>query len=78
MNTPLTNEQLDQIAQVFGIQRKATIKIRDGYVSLTDKVWWRSADGPQQVVAGNHLINIGEYPGLYSIQKPEIKITYVN
>ena len=73
----LTDEQLDQIAQVFHLNRHATIKVRDGFVAKDDRVWWWCESGPQQVSVVNHLTNIQEFPNVYSIKEPQIKITYV-
>jgi hypothetical protein len=36
----LTDEQLDQIAQAFNLNRRAIIKVRDGFVAPDDAVWW--------------------------------------
>lgn len=78
MTTLLTDEQLDQIAQVFGIKRKATIKVRDGFVETDDVVWWWCESGPQRVSTSNHLSNIKEFPNAYSIKEPRTKVIYID
>jgi hypothetical protein len=78
MTTLLTDEQLDQIADVFGIERKATMKVRDGFVRPTDAVWWWCESGPQRVTASLHMANIKEFPNAYSIKEPRTKVTYID
>lgn len=77
MSSLLTNEQLDQIAQVFHLDRKATIKVRDGFVSPDDVVWWWCENGPQKVSVSIHMDNIKEFPNVYSIKEPRTKVQYV-
>ena len=73
----LTDEQLDQIAQVFNLNRRAIIKVRDGFVAPDDAVWWWCETGPQRVTASLHITNIKEFPNVYSIKEPQTKIIYV-
>jgi hypothetical protein len=78
MSTLLTDEQLDQIAQVFNLNRKATIKVRDGFIAPDDMVWWWSENRPEKVIASRHLENIKEFPNVYSIKEPRTKIIYLD
>lgn len=52
------------------------LPVRDGYVGHKTKVWWRSDDGPQLVVAEMDWGNIAEFPEAYQLAKPQVKITY--
>lgn len=74
-----TEEQLNELATVFGLTRVETLPVRDGVVSKTCKVWWRYEEGPEQVVAGDpsHWGNIRDYPSAYQLAKPQIKMTYL-
>lgn len=67
-----TEEQLQELETLYGLQRKDTLPIKDGYVSKTSKVWWRGANGPEHVKAEEHWDNIQKYPQLYSFIRPKI------
>lgn len=53
-----------------------TLQIRDGFVEPTDKIYWRSEDGPEHVTASVHWANIKEFPELYSFARPTHRIVY--
>lgn len=74
-----TEEQLKELATVFGLTRAETLPVRDGVVSKTCKVWWRGNDGPELVVAGDptHWENVRNYPSAYQLTKPKMKLTYL-
>ena len=73
-----TKEQLTEIATVFGLTFVEILPVRDGHVTKTTKVWWRSDDGPELVEAGDpeHWRNIERYPGSYQLARPKINIQY--
>lgn len=75
----LTVEDLKQIAEVFGLDMPNTIKVKDGYVKATDKVWWWAEEGPQFVSLTDHthLSNVKDYPEVYSINRPAYKVEYL-
>lgn len=72
----LTQEQLDQIATVFNLERTETLPVRDGVVGKKSLVWWRCNEGAVNVKAENHWDNIARYPDLYQIAEPKVKIVY--
>jgi len=73
-----TEEQLNEIATVFGLARRTNLlKVSDGYVSLCDKVWWHRDSGPMHQEARFHTENIKNFPELYSIKEPKTKVTYL-
>lgn len=72
-----TNDQLDEIATVFGLRRKTDVlPIKDGVVSKDQKVWWRGEDGPEFVIAEKEWDNIRHYPEIYSHVRPAGKFVY--
>lgn len=75
-----TQEQLKELEQIYGLKRVGTIKVRDGYISPGDMVWWRCNSGPQHVNsnAENHLANILDHPQVYQISEPIRKTIYVD
>lgn len=76
MTALLTQEQLNQIANTFGLQAKETFKVRDGIVAIDDKVWWRSSDGPEHVTVRGSLRSIKASPDLYQIACPVATVVY--
>ena len=58
---------------VYRVKPQKAIKVRDGFVSTEDKVWWHCADGLELVLVDDHIWNIEDYPRLYSINKPEYR-----
>lgn len=78
-----TSEDIQELSRIFGITPVAVekFKVKDGFVQLGDKVWWASEDGPEHVIVTyNELVNIRQYPEIYSIAEPlfieEVKIIY--
>lgn len=75
----LTEEDLKFIEKTFGLKRVAeTIQVRDGMLSRGEMVWWRCVDGPEHVNSEYDWRNIIAYPQAYSINKPKIKVEYLN
>jgi len=80
----LTDKDLDQIADAFGLNRLDKIPvedgsrpIKDGRVRLGDRIWWRGEYGPMQVTADRvNWDNILDFPELYSHAKPKTKLVY--
>ena len=76
-----TKEQIEELSQVFGLDIKSSVeemfKVRDGYVSIGDMVWWHSEDGPKYDKVCTQVRNIKKYPEYYSINKPEYAIEYI-
>lgn len=54
------------------------ITISDGMVCRESYVWWKYENGPESVNAGDHWVNIREYPELYSFRKPRYTVTYLD
>lgn len=75
-----TEEQLKELEQVFDLKRKATIKVRDGYVCPDDMVWWRGEGACEHVKANDpsHARNIQKYPNRYQICKPRMRVEYMD
>jgi len=73
-----TEEQLTEIATVFGLTFVESLPVRDGRVTKTTKVWWRSSEGPELVEAGHpsHWCNIELYPGSYQLVRPKVNLQY--
>ena len=73
-----TKEQLTEIATSFGLTFVECRPVRDGRVTKTTKVWWRSAEGPELVEAGhpNHWRNIELYPDSYQLARPKVNLQY--
>lgn len=76
-----TLAELKELATFFNLEmpvdhivRAGLLPVRDGHVDKTDKVWWRSAQGPEHVLAGDssHWQNISNFPHVYSLAKPSI------
>lgn len=79
-----SQEQVDFIKHKYDIDVSSDVdvyKVRDGYVSIGDKVWWRSAQGPVQVdfVESNlqHFENIKNSPNYYQVSEPTFQISYI-
>ena len=75
--TLLTEAQLNQIATVFGLKKREYFPVRDGYVTIDDKVWWRCETGPEHVEVRKHIHNLKEFPQAYQLAQPRTKITYL-
>ena len=74
-----TEEQLRELETTFGLIRQETLPVRDGVVARNDKVWWRSANGPEYVsVHAMHWENIKNFPSAYQIAEPKTAITYLD
>lgn len=73
----LTEEQLNQIATVFGLKAKKHFPVRDGYVTEDDKVWWRCENGPEHVLVKQHMHDLLEFPQAYQLARPQTKIVYL-
>lgn len=77
-----TEEQLQELETVFALKRVESLPVRDGRVTKSCDVWWRSVAGPERVRAGItvHWENIRLYPDAYQIAKPKtnIKVTYLD
>ena len=75
-----TKEEIEELSQVFGIEIKSSVeemlKIRDGYVSLDDMVWWHSNEGPKYDKVSIQIENIKRYPEYYSIEEPAYTVKY--
>ena len=65
-----TPEQLQELEERFNLRPKT--KVRDGFISRGDFVWWRGECGPEHVSSsnGSHWGNMLEYPNVYQIAKP--------
>lgn len=53
--------------------------IRNGHqVDKDTKVWWRAADGPQQVTGNNgtHWENMRQFPEMYQLHEPKWTYSY--
>lgn len=76
--TNFTEAQLTEIATAFGLTFVESLPVRDGRVTKTTKVWWRSAEGPELVEAGHpdHWRNIELYPGSYQLARPKVDLQY--
>lgn len=75
-----TEEQPKELATVSDLTRAETLPVRDGVVTKTSEVWWRSADGPEKVVAGDpiHWENIKKFPDYYQMARPSVHVEYLN
>lgn len=53
-------------------------KVRDGWTTPNQQIWWLSEDGPEPCIAGgpDHVRNVLEYPSAYSIARPNYRIVY--
>lgn len=71
-----TEEQLQELAVVFGLSRVQTYQVRDGLVRESDFVWWRSEEGPRRVKVSEHLENLRAYPEVYQVNQPSIRVEY--
>lgn len=83
--TDVTFEDLPRVSRAGGetwVQgwvriEPESLPVRDGRVRKTDMVWWRHDREPMHVKAcGTHWENIREYPHLYQIEKPCMRMTY--
>jgi hypothetical protein len=73
-----TEEQLEELAQAFGLNRVKNIQVRDGWASKDQLIWWRSVTGPEQCRASDpeHAENIKKFPDAYCVHKPTFKVVY--
>ena len=72
----LTFDSLESLSQAISeglvsLKQEKTIRVKDGWVNLEDKVWWHGEYGPEEVLVDNDMYNIRVYPEIYSIKKPE-------
>ena len=69
-----TEEQLDHLEKVFGLERKDIdrLPVSDGSVKRTSMVWWWNSQGPEHVLADDNWANIKAYPNFYSLAKPRV------
>lgn len=79
-----TNEQKEFLKEIYNIDisgAENTYKVRDGYVTVGDTVWWRASTGPVQVIFTEenspHFENIKANPDLYQIATPQY-VTSIN
>lgn len=75
-----TEEQLQELATIFGLERAGDVlPVRGGVVNRNTKVWWRSENGPELVLAGSasHWTNIKNFPSAYQLTKPHYQIEYL-
>jgi hypothetical protein len=75
-----TEEQITELERIFGIKaQEGAITIRTGIAYPGDKVWWRGAEGPEEVVLdASHLRNAKDYPQVYQHHRPAIKVQYID
>lgn len=76
-----TQEQMQEIAQYFNLEIPIMLKVKDGFVKIGDKCWWRCEDGPQEFTVeedNDHWDNMLKYPNAYQIEKPNYVISYVD
>lgn len=74
-----TPEQLKEIQiEVSRVSGKPVVAISDGWVhpDQEEKVWWKCTDGPELVTVQQHWDNIGQFPHLYSYDKPTFRLIY--
>ncbi|MNK14273.1 hypothetical protein D3C87_323730 [compost metagenome] len=77
----LTKEDLEQIATTFGLTiPEEKFKVKDGFVTQNESIWWHSSHGPEQVTVAtrDHRQNVLSYPDCYSIRKPYYKVEYLD
>ena len=74
-----TKEQLQELEVLYGLKRNdEVVEVRDGFVSKSDKVWWRSEVGPELIqAAATHWSNIVHYPHYYQVKRPIFKAEYI-
>lgn len=70
------DEQRLYLNKVYGINLKEQFKVRDGYVSAGNNVWWRNEYAPEIVSVDEHKVNIRKHPKFYSVQRPAGKFHY--
>ena len=74
-----TDEQIAELALVFGLMPRTGLPVRDGRVTQTCMVWWRSETGPEHVQASEHWDNIQRHPSAYQLAKPTIaRVVYTD
>lgn len=71
-------ELRDAFEEINVILNKKVLRVRDGFVTPDDMVWWRSKNGPVLVQASRDWCNIRDYPQFYQIEEPKVynKIAY--
>ena len=73
-----TEAQLKELETVFNLTRTESLPIKDGRVTKSQMVWWRSDVGPEHVAAACHWENIQGYPHLYSFARPSYTVQYTD
>lgn len=73
---PVQQLSKDDLERALGWPQCSLIKVSDGFVTTRDAVWWKEESGPKKVRVNEHLENIGEFPGLYSIAEPKFRLVY--
>lgn len=76
--TYFTEHQLKELETIFDLKRTNTVPVRDGIATINGKVWWRCEEGPELVSVEEHIRNIRAYPDCYSVNKPVVKLVYVD
>ncbi len=74
-----TEEQLQELSTIFGLKKvEDVLPVRDGFVTKETMVWWRRKDGPILVKAGDsvHWNNIKNYPHVYQLKQPNVRVEY--
>jgi hypothetical protein len=72
-----TESQIAYLSEVFGIDAtEEVLKVSDGFVKKSSKVWWKYQFGPEHVKASEHWDNIKAYPDVYSVKEPKYKVVY--
>jgi hypothetical protein len=72
-----TEPQVNYLSEVFGIDAtEEVLKVSDGFVKNSSKIWWKYNFGPEHVKASEHWDNIKDYPDAYSVKEPKYKVVY--
>jgi hypothetical protein len=76
-NITFSSSQVKYLSEVFGIDAtEEVLKVSDGFVKKSSKVWWKYEFGPEHVKALEYWDNIKDYPDLYSVKEPTYKVVY--
>jgi hypothetical protein len=76
-NITFSSSQIAYLSEVFGIDAtEEVLKVSDGFVKKSGKVWWKYQFGPEHAKASEHWDNIKGYPDLYSVKEPKYKVVY--
>jgi hypothetical protein len=76
MTSKYTEQQIKLACEIFNVPCDQVVLLRDGLLVRGGMVWWRSEDGPERVSSGAAWNNIVEFPELYRMKEPKIKIVY--